>query len=420
MGRTAFFLRAYNDVDHLAPVIWKFVTNGDNPIVVFHTDLEYENDCRINFIKSEGEVEIIRVLDREYVKYQKKKGGPVFKILQRYYNLKRNHRTIVGKIHRKRFFNCEDEINFLRDKNVTQCIFEWNTPYIRGVVIEKYFKAAKGQGITTLCLPHGCNMFTHSDVNEGYRSSIKKGIIPDQKDRREYDYYVFQNPFRRDGWVKWGYDPAKTFAWGSARWCPEWQKINLSICPNFEPKKNPDDRFRVVFMQYQGNYNLNKEKIWETLTRIAENKKIQLVIKDSTREYTQYHSAFFQNKYGTSSRIEFVGNEVHSPSLIEWSDCVINFGSSIGVEALIQNKPLINPTFFLSNRTFYERKDAAFNAGNVEEVLGYIDKIMKDEYYNIPSRNKEELFKEIIFGGREKFNVLESYYRKIKATYLSY
>ena len=44
MGRTAFFLRAYNDIDHLAPVIWKFVKKGATPLLVFHTDIDYEND----------------------------------------------------------------------------------------------------------------------------------------------------------------------------------------------------------------------------------------------------------------------------------------------------------------------------------------------------------------------------------------
>ena len=64
MGRTAFFLRAYNDIDHIAPVIWKFVKAGDNPVVVFHTDIDYENDYRIKFLMSEGEVQIFRFLDK--------------------------------------------------------------------------------------------------------------------------------------------------------------------------------------------------------------------------------------------------------------------------------------------------------------------------------------------------------------------
>ena len=37
----------------------------------------------------------------------------------------------------------------------------------------------------------------------------------------------------------------------------------------------------------------------------------------------------------TANNVEFVGNENHSPRLIEWSDCVINFGSSIGYFVMI-------------------------------------------------------------------------------------
>ena len=220
MGRTAFFLRAYNDIDHIAPIIWKFIKKGDKPVIIFHTDIDYENDYRIKFLLSEGEVEIIRDLDEEYMKFQKVSRNVFYRIRYKLYRLKRDPGTFLGILHRKFSFDCSNELKFLLDNGISQCVFEWSTPYGRGEVIDKYFSAAKGRGITTLCLPHGCNMFTHSDVNEGYRALIIKGRIPDQTQRREYDYYVFQNPFRRDGWVKWGYNPVKTFAWGSARWCP--------------------------------------------------------------------------------------------------------------------------------------------------------------------------------------------------------
>ena len=103
-------------------------------------------------------------------------------------------------------------------------------------MIEKYFFAAKGTGVTTIALPHGCNLFLNPDVNLGYRWNAQKGIAPDESDRNLFDYYIFQNPIRRDQCIKWGYDPIKTQAWGSCRFYPEWAKKNKEICPKF--KKN--------------------------------------------------------------------------------------------------------------------------------------------------------------------------------------
>ena len=420
MGRTAFFLRAYNDIDHIAPIIWKFIKKNQKPIVIFHTDVEYQNDYRINFLQSEGEVEIIRDLDVEYVKYEGSSKNPIFRLKRRLYRLKRNHNKLLGKIYKKYSFDCSKEVKFLSENGVSQCVFEWGTPFDRGEVINKYFIAAKGIGLTTLCLPHGCNMFTHSDVNEGYRTMMIKGEIPDQTNRTEYDYYIFQNPFRRDGFVKWGCNPLKSLAWGSARWCPEWQQLNQKICPDFIPEKDAGERYRIVFMQYQSNYNIKSDLIWSLLSRIASNNKIQVVIKDSTRHGTNYSSNDFLKNYGSNDNVEFVGNEAHSPSLIEWSDCVIAFGSSIGVEVLCQDKTLINPHYLISNKTHFEKFNAALNAENEDGVLQYINKLIKKEDCEIDEISKKKLFTEFIYGGKESHDVLESYYNKISNEYLAY
>ena len=419
MGNIVFFLRAYNDVDHMTPIIWKFIKKGKTPIVVFHTNLPFKDDYRIRFLQKEGSIKILSMPDEKYIKYEKKDRNVIFRLQKKIYNLKRDKHSLLGRIHR-RSFNCIKEIEFLKENNISQCVFEWGTPYNRGEIIEKFFFAAKGLGITTFCLPHGCNMFTHSDVNKSYGNAIVRGRIPDQSARCEYDYYIIQNPFRRDGFIKWGLNPVKTFAWGSARFCPEWQQINLSICPKFEPKKQQDNRLKIVFMQYQIDYNLKVDKIWYLLNSIAEDERIQLVIKESTRAGKDYHSLNFLKKYASSPRVEFVGNEAHSPAIIQWSDCVISYGSSIGVEALLQNKPLINPTYLLLNRTFYEKLGVAFSASSKEEVMMYLNKILQDRSYNVPLHKKKLLYKEIIYGGREEHGVLENYYNKIKATYLLY
>ena len=88
MGRTAFFLRAYNDIDHIAPVIWKFIQKDKNPILIFNTDIDYENDYRIKFLLSEGRIDLIRELDVDYMRSQQSGPGLLSKIRKRVYFLK--------------------------------------------------------------------------------------------------------------------------------------------------------------------------------------------------------------------------------------------------------------------------------------------------------------------------------------------
>ena len=413
--RPAFFLRAYNDLDHLSPLIWKCIKKGDNPLIIFTTKIDYNKDYRIQFLLSEGNATIKHFLDADYCKQDSRSL-----FFKKIYNLKRNPDRFFGRLYRYLFFKCDNEISFLKNNNISVCIFEWSTPYSRGIIHERFFKASKAIGATTFCLPHGCNIYTGSDVTEGYVKSLSRGNIPDQSRRNEYDYYIFQNTIRIDGWVKWGYDPNKTLAWGSTRFCFEWHKINLKISPSVVINKKTNNMFKVVFMDHQKDYNVNVSKIWSLLNRIAEDKEVLLVIKKSTRSGKDYHSKSFIEKYNNSPNVEFVGNENHSPKLIEWSDCVINFGSSIGVEVLLQNKPLVNPFYLHSNETLFEKFDAALNASDEDSVINYLNNLKIGKELTIPKENIDKLFSEIIFGGKREHDILEKYYKYLTLDNLIY
>jgi hypothetical protein len=50
-----FFVRAFNDIDHMTPVIWK-MAQDHYPVAVYCLNAEYdiENDYRLNFLKRLG------------------------------------------------------------------------------------------------------------------------------------------------------------------------------------------------------------------------------------------------------------------------------------------------------------------------------------------------------------------------------
>ena len=64
--RTAFFIRAYNDVDHFVPLIAEFIRRKENPIVILNADIEFEKDYRIAYLINLGEFEIFRDIDIKY------------------------------------------------------------------------------------------------------------------------------------------------------------------------------------------------------------------------------------------------------------------------------------------------------------------------------------------------------------------
>ena len=67
LRRVAFFVRAYNDLDHLTPLVAQFIIKKENPLIVVYTDLDVDNDYRFIYLKSLGDFEIIKEMDIEYV-----------------------------------------------------------------------------------------------------------------------------------------------------------------------------------------------------------------------------------------------------------------------------------------------------------------------------------------------------------------
>ncbi len=416
--RVAFFVRAYNDVDHFVPLIKEFIIKNENPIIVINTNLDIDSDYRFIYLKSLGNLEIFRDIDIEYVKFSSNKGF-FHRFLKKIYFLKRNRNNLLGRVYRYLFFDCKKEIEFLKFHNIGICAFEWSTPYARGELVERYFFAAKGIGVTTIALPHGCNIFLNSDVTIGYRGLIEKGRIPDQSERNLFDYYIFQNPIRRDGWIKWGYDSIKTQAWGSLRFYPEWASINREICPKFKFKEDTVKKLKVVFMQFQKEYNIKNELIFDSLKKISFLDNILLTVKDATREGKEYYDRNSKANNLGKALVGWYGNEVHSPALIDWADIVIVIGGSIGIEAILQGKSLIYPLYLNSNSTLYEFFQAAHCPKSYEELEELL--VGKNNGKNLPKLDgANKLIKEIVYAGKEEFNVPQKYYDEFKKLNLNY
>ena len=417
--RVAFFIRAYNDLDHFIPLISEFVKRDENPLIVLYTDLDFESDYRVQYLSKLGNFSMHREVDQKFLQVSNSKSI-ISKLKNRFYYAKRNRKTVYGKLYRKLFFDCSSQRDFLLKNEITSCVFEWSNPFSRGEIVEKYFYAAQGIGITTLSIPHGCNIFINSDVTIGYRRNTIKGKLSDESERNFFDYYILQNPIRRDGWIKWGLSPHKTQSWGSLRFDPIWASINKEICPAFNPGSLFDGKLKIVFMQFQKEYNVKNDAVLETLKKISHFKGVALAVKDATREGKEFHDKNIVSGELGEALIGWYGNDVHSPSLVDWADCVIVVGGSIGIEAILQKKHLIYPLFLNTNKTMYETFDAALCVNSDYELEEIIKNIKKGDVPN-KSNGEDLLLKEIVYAGENsKFDVAKRYYENISKDYLNY
>ena len=77
------------------------------------------------------------------------------------------------------------------------------------------------------------------------------------------------------------------------------------------------------------------------------------MIKGTTREIDGLYESE-KEQLAKISNVKFADNSIPSPVLIRWSDLVINFASSIGLEAIMQKKPVCNPRYLHTNDSIFE------------------------------------------------------------------
>tara|TARA_B100001964_G_C14049539_1_gene516376 strand:- start:173 stop:832 length:660 start_codon:yes stop_codon:yes gene_type:complete len=196
---------------------------------------------------------------------------------------------------------------------------------------------------------------------------------------------------------------------GSARFYPEWQELYLSLMPDFKSKNYSTDKIKVVFMLQQWGYKANKEETLALIDKLSTNENIYLVVKEHTRKGGRL-SGTYKAGFKHARNVEFT-MKFPSSALIHWSDVVINMGSSIGIDAILQGKYLINPVYLHGNRTIYEETGACAIARNheqvVEEIINYQRNTTRPggDYKG----NTRELIDMVVYGSKGSHNVLESY-----------
>ena len=104
-----------------------------------------------------------------------------------------------------------------------------------------------------------------------------------------------------------------------------------------------------------------------------------------------------------------IADTANSVSLIRWSDVVISFGSSIGLEALIQRKLFINPSYLQTNETIFEDSDAGVEALNIKQVFSELEFYRDFRNPPVVLDKNHAVYRTAIYGDGEAFDVLERY-----------
>lgn len=401
----AVFFYAYNDIDHITPVVWRLLERGHTVSAIM---LDPAND-------GAGDERILFLEQFEnFARYQ---GHALFGLpgMQWLFRLEKGEtrgicRRTVRKALRESGLSIARAKAVLSRLGIDVCVFEWGSDGGHNRV--EYHRAARALGLRTVVLPHGMNIYTHPAANDTMRDLLSRkdpGSI--RVGYSSYDAYVFQTEFHREMEVTLGIAQGITHVLGSARYSPDWANKLQTLYPDYDPGASVGDRVKVVFMLPHWTYNVDRNATLALIEALARDPKIFLVVKDHTRGT----GSLPDDMRRLFAEIDAARTEPDAPSvaLIRWSDAVICFGSSIAIEAHLQNKLLINPSYLHENQTIFEETGASVETKSQEETLAAIT--ANDD--SVPPMSKQavdELYRIMIYGGREPFDVLDAHCQLIE------
>jgi hypothetical protein len=412
-----FFIRRYNDIDHIAPIIYKMASSNEFDIEIFclNIDLQLKSNYNLKYLRDKFNLRakyyyfensknirhvIIKIVTKLLLFY-KKHFNENSKLVRRYKAL------FYSELFSVKYFNNE-YARFVLDKiNPDIIICDWQKP-ISSVV--EFYKECNLRAIPIVTVPHGVNivvnkLLTFKEISLGFGQDFKSDWI-------YFDYAITQFQLHKKRIVDGGYNHHKIKVLGSTRYSSEWRGIINKI--------NPESKYclghtksiiNVVYMDHRLEFRFDYKIVVESINKLNNLKNIKLVVKPTTG---RTHKSNIGLELGVlnhqnSPSIIFEEN-VSSNVLIEWSDIVISTISSIGIEVLLREKLLIHPQYFHGNDLLYDKMNACWTVKTYNELNNAINKVAIDRSYKpYTQENVNRFLTNVVYGGVNERDVLKDY-----------
>ena len=401
----------------MTPIIWKMARHN-YPVAVYCIEPAYDikYDYRLNFLRKNG----VKI---DYIFNHFDKGLGLRHKIRRFLfiNLLALHRLIcshnriqrfhfIAKINKKiqergnrlylgaikRFYNIEWAKGVLKKSNAKVVCFDWVRAKKRRVV-GPLARAAHEMSIPLISLPHGVFLYTNNFIKFGSSEKMRFEKFD------LFDYIAVQNPLRKKVIAESGVADPKITVLGSARYCDAWMVQNRKILPRkMRPEKVNEQKLKVVFMTTRPSYRINVDRMIQTFEMLSRLEGFEVVIKPHTRSGDE---AVIYRDVALSDV-----SDLSSVELCEWADVVLVIASSIIIEALKLGKPALYLKYLHENTMEYEKFNACWIINSDAELKDALFSLLNDKN-KVPYTEEDvnSWLAEIIYGGRNKRDVLEDY-----------
>jgi len=193
---------------------------------------------------------------------------------------------------------------------------------------------------------------------------------------------------------------------GSPRFSPEWIKILDKISKTKVKKNNDVKKIRIGFFVRRNN--ISTKKVESLLNKLNKLNFVEIKINQKPRDSLP----------GKNSII--FKSEFNSTELINWSDIIITYSTSINIEAIIKNKYTILTNYIMVHRenqnSWFSKFKIIENVKTEKKVFELINKYRLNKKSKLNVKDKYKLLK-LFISYKKGESILERYknfYENIK------
>ena len=340
-----FFLRHYNDIDHITPVIHKWVEQGHTCDVVLIGEGHFRNDYRVKYLTSLSPVRLAHI-DEILSRKQIARMRVQKLILHRYFNatapalVTRVLEKILGPQKRSDFWQRIAQTLLQRsfaDREPGVVVFDWisSNSVLPVEFVQIMVKAAGDRGLGSVSLPHGDSPHANSllridelriEPNEKFAAAriFDRVVVPNELCASRYRPFV---------------ENSAIAVLGSARYCDEWLAKLDTILPPSPIQADPDKLKLVMFLRKR-DFSIFWDEVHRVIQLLTAFPGVDLIVKAHTRggwwQPLSRNRALRQLK-----NVRFVASEIHSKHLLDWADAVIDIATSMSYESVKKNQPVL-------------------------------------------------------------------------------
>ncbi len=401
--KALFFLRHYNDIDHITPVISKWIESDHVCDIILIGNPKFRNDYRIQYLCKQDGVRVAHI--RELLPVLQYAGWRLQTLLLR----RGLQRSLISPLvvalsqildagKRERIWRNTAHHLLMHsfaslDNGVV--VFDWITrdSPVSLEWVETVVSMAHAMGLGAVSLPHGDSPHASQLIRHG-----EWHLQPDTlySAGRIFDKLVVPNELCAKRFRPFMDDQALAVL-GSPRYCDEWlAKLEKLLPPS--PLVSSGNQLKIVMFLRKRDFTIFWEEVGEVVRMIAAFPETVLVIKPHTRGGWK-QSLTKDASLHQLSNVSIAGDGIHSAHLMNWADIIIDLATSVIFEAIKAKKLVLAADYLHAGRSVVAEFMPETELRCRDDVYQRIDQFLSNTRNSLYiEKHRQRFIKEMIDG----------------------